>query len=335
MTALVAVSVYYGAKPEELGSVFAYFMVATVFFLFYPLIQFVGVFFDTLVSTKEKSPFRWLALLFRNFDASLTGYVSRGHIGYGIAAILAILPLTISFCVGKSLIPHLADYVWDPLLSSADRIIHFGYYPHELLAPLMKSDLVNIFMDMTYLSWFIMLYLVQGYCFFSDRDLRRRMRFLWSVVLGWSFMGTLLAALLASVGPIFYGDFYQGVNPYADFIALLENRSQELGLHVFTVAEALQEMVSNETVIDMNAISAMPSMHVAFAWLAVIYSWNINRKIWVLALAYYFIILTGSVYLGWHYAVDGYVGTLLIWVIWRLSGVIVDRLHPELALVKG
>ena len=31
-------------------------------------------------------------------------------------------------------------------------------------------------------------------------------------------------------------------------------------------------------------------------------------------------ILVGSVHLGWHYAIDGYVAAIMVWVIWMVSG---------------
>ena len=42
---------------------------------------------------------------------------------------------------------------------------------------------------------------------------------------------------------------------------------------------------------------------------------------------YGLIILLGSVHLGWHYAVDGYVSILAVPMLWWLSGVLVRRLR--------
>jgi hypothetical protein len=45
---------------------------------------------------------------------------------------------------------------------------------------------------------------------------------------------------------------------------------------------------------------------------------------WI-AIAYAFVILLGSVHLGWHYAADGYVAAGVTWLIWAAMG----RLHGD------
>jgi membrane-associated phospholipid phosphatase len=79
----------------------------------------------------------------------------------------------------------------------------------------------------------------------------------------------------------------------------------------------------------MNALSAMPSLHVAIAFLTVLYFWGKSRAIASVAFAYFLIILAGSVYLGWHYALDGYIGTIMVWTVWALTKPLVAKLHPE------
>jgi hypothetical protein len=46
-------------------------------------------------------------------------------------------------------------------------------------------------------------------------------------------------------------------------------------------------------------------------------------------LAYAAVILFGSIYLGWHYAVDGYVSIAVTYLIWRFSGHIIDWLDSD------
>ena len=64
-------------------------------------------------------------------------------------------------------------------------------------------------------------------------------------------------------------------------------------------------------------IAAMPSLHVAVPALYALASRGWWRALW-----WGFTVLTiiGSVALGWHYAVDGYMGILLAWLTWRLAG---------------
>ncbi len=69
----------------------------------------------------------------------------------------------------------------------------------------------------------------------------------------------------------------------------------------------------------------MPSMHVASSFLFVLLSWRVSKPLGWLLTGFLILILIGSVHLGWHYAVDGYLALALTWPIWRLSGWLVDR----------
>lgn len=65
-----------------------------------------------------------------------------------------------------------------------------------------------------------------------------------------------------------------------------------------------------------GGISAMPSLHVATAVLFALTAWRIHWVLGVLFWFYALVIQMGSVHLGWHYAVDGYVGATVALVIW-------------------
>jgi membrane-associated phospholipid phosphatase len=73
----------------------------------------------------------------------------------------------------------------------------------------------------------------------------------------------------------------------------------------------------------------MPSLHVAMATLM----WCAMRPVHRLAGPAYFVflacILLGSVHLGWHYALDGYVSILLVCILWWLSGRLVTACTVE------
>ena len=65
-------------------------------------------------------------------------------------------------------------------------------------------------------------------------------------------------------------------------------------------------------------ISAFPSLHVAgAAWVASVVS-SYSRKLAPVAWAYFVLILMGSVFLGWHYALDGIAGLVIALVMYRL-----------------
>jgi hypothetical protein len=65
-----------------------------------------------------------------------------------------------------------------------------------------------------------------------------------------------------------------------------------------------------------SGISAMPSLHVAIATLCAISSWYVSWRIGVAMTLYAVVIFLGSIHLGWHYAVDGYVSIVAVAAIW-------------------
>lgn len=69
----------------------------------------------------------------------------------------------------------------------------------------------------------------------------------------------------------------------------------------------------------------MPSMHVAEAVLFAILGWKSNRRLGVALTAFALITLVGSVLLGWHYAIDGYLAAAAVVPIWLLGGWIARR----------
>ena len=66
-----------------------------------------------------------------------------------------------------------------------------------------------------------------------------------------------------------------------------------------------------------SGISAMPSMHVSIAVLVALVSSQVSKKAGCIFWLFALIIQIGSVHLGWHYAIDGYMATALTVLIWK------------------
>jgi hypothetical protein len=82
------------------------------------------------------------------------------------------------------------------------------------------------------------------------------------------------------------------------------------------VQEQLWNSYARNGLATLGGITAMPSMHVATSLSFALVGYAHNRKLGHLLLLFTFIVQIGSVHLGWHYAIDGYVaaiGTLLVW----------------------
>ncbi|WP_395400070.1 phosphatase PAP2 family protein [Pseudoduganella sp. UC29_106] len=70
------------------------------------------------------------------------------------------------------------------------------------------------------------------------------------------------------------------------------------------------------------ALPRCPALHVASSALIALLGWRVNRALGVAGTIFALLILIGSVHLGRHYALDGYVGAAGACLIWRVTGFI-------------
>ena len=260
-------------------------------------------------------------------DSIMRDYFEGGRFTQALPVFLAVLMMLLMVAVIKSLIQYINPYHLDPLFAQWDYDLHFGAYPQYWLAPIIEKLSLVPFLNYAYNIWFGVMLGSLWYATFLDKDPVRRKRFLWSSLLGWLLIGWVGATALSSVGPIFFAQFYPDLtDPYADYITHLKDIDATMTpLATLWVSDLLYKMSQDMAVIDLNGISAMPSMHVAIATLSALYLWQVNR-LWGIAAALFVVVIeTGSVYLGWHYAIDGYASAIMIVVIWFLTGVVIKR----------
>ena len=140
------------------------------------------------------------------------------------------------------------------------------------------------------------------------------------------FVGTcVLGTIFSSVGPGFYGRLYpHEADPFQPLMAWLHEVNRSYPVYALaTMDELWRSYVSGNGMI--SGISAMPSMHVGSSILFIIGGFATGKR-WlgwamvVFALA----IFVGSIHLGWHYAVDGYLGVIIALACWWIAGKIVN-----------
>lgn len=243
-------------------------------------------------------------------DAWAAQYFDSGRFAEGLPLFLVILLMIFIIPFMKSMIQYIHPYGIDPLLEHWDSALHGGRHPQDILAPIVEKIGCVPVLNIAYNLWFPVMLGAYWYAVFLDGDRQRRMRFLWASLLGWVLIGGVMATLASSVGPLFYGNFIAGANPYGAYIAHLEEVNKTHTLLSLSVAAILLDMSKDSNIIDANGISAMPSMHLAVATLVTLYAFDCRKIIGVFAALFLLLILTGSIYLGWHYAIDGYAGIL-------------------------
>ncbi|MCB9744425.1 MAG: phosphatase PAP2 family protein [Alphaproteobacteria bacterium] len=248
----------------------------------------------------------------------------------GFAIVMVVIPVVSStFFSLKLLIPELQPFAWDATFHRWDQALHLGVEPWRLLHPLFANTWGTIALNLAYNTWILLLLGVTVWQAFSRRR-ALRFRFFMTFLLMWLLLGTGLATALSSAGPCFYGRVVGGPDPYAPLMAYLWDVHETGLLWAVETQELLWDAYVTGETKTVAGISAMPSMHVAVSTLFAILGWSTHRWLGVALTLFLVAIQLGSVHLGWHYAVDGYVSMIGVAALWWGVGRAMDRLgfHP-------
>ena len=230
----------------------------------------------------------------------------------------------------KSMIPLVQDYRWDESFALWDRWLHFGIDPWRLLQPVFGYAPISFAINVIYNLWFAVMFAVLYWQLFNIKRPALRKRFFWAFLLSWVICGNVLAMALSSAGPCFYEFVVDGFNP---FTAQMEyfNDLADAGWPMWALQT--QDLLwstyqANETGVG-SGISAMPSVHVALAFLFYLLSRSYGRAARLFFGGFAVVIMIGSVHLAWHYAIDGYVGAAVVALIWWGCGLVFKEPENE------
>jgi len=244
----------------------------------------------------------------------LQGYSKRLP-EFAVGSVLCWLQL-ITLTWYKSMMPLTGPMWADPLLAGLDLAL-FGTDPGPALQVSLRPWAT--FFELTYeVSWPLALKLSLIFLFLSPSRTGRHAQLLLTYFLIQGVLGSWGQFLFPSGGPIFWHDLglgnrFDGMDPPPLVAAARDYLWQK---HLGNAADFA------------GGISAMPSIHVAMAMWMLLVARSIFRKMYRPMIVYFAIISVGSVYTGWHYAVDAIAGALGAVVCYRLAGVIVERI-PE------
>lgn len=206
----------------------------------------------------------------------------------------------VAFMSIKPQLNHVVPFWADPLLADLDAIIFFGD-PWRYLEWLNHS----ITADFYHRGWFagIVAVLLWQLSRPASADKSAKLLTYFAV---WS-AGPLIHCLLPAGGPIFYDELGYGDR----FAALVPPQEIE------NIANYLWRTYETRQFAPGAGISAVPSLHIAtVAWMTIC-CWK-TRWFWP-ALIFSLVTFALSVSLGWHYAVDGIIGAVVAWAIWRVA----------------
>jgi hypothetical protein len=259
--------------------------------------------------------------LYPAIGQALSGRVFSANRLANLFVPLAVGPLFFTtFGSFKRLIPLMNPYGWDHSLMTWDAWLHGGHHPWTLLQPLIGTPVITSGINFFYNMWMALMF---GTFIWQACTLKRpalRMQYLLSFLLFWIVIGTLLATLLSSVGPCYYGRETGLFDPYAPLMNYLRDANEVAPVWSLKVQDMLWDNYVGHGTMLGSGISAMPSMHLAISTLMALLGWRINRWAGIAYTVFAAVILVGSVHLGWHYAIDGYVSIVAAIALWHATG---------------
>jgi hypothetical protein len=294
-------------------------MAATYVLLFLLLVKFLRMVF---VERPEK-PLLHLA------QWGLANVTDGRRLANGIHGSLFTFMVMSGFTMWKNQVAVLGQFAWDQKLASLDVFLHGGLLPQDGLALIFGFPAAAKAIDMAYLLWFPMVFASTFIMSFQPRQTSLRLRFMIAFALAWALGGIVTANIFSSAGPVYYGRLNAAPDLFAGHMDLIRSLSASAKLEALVLQDSL--WAGYAATPSFSSISAFPSMHVAIAMLVFLACRHLGSWLKYLSATYLVLIFLGSIFLGWHYAIDGYAGAGLALAAWWLGGVITKNSRTEQA----
>ncbi len=234
---------------------------------------------------------------------------------------LALLPALVfpvflgGYTWAKCSIPFAVGYRWEEYWAEADRML-LGADAWRIAHGIMPSSLGSAWTFFYAVIWgFALVFSGALIAVFASR--RFAATFFTAMMLSWLIGGIVMAYAISAAGPVFAHltdpDLAARFQPLRgellrilgeDDLVLLSQRYLAMGMNV-------------KIAVKGGGISAMPSMHIATATILIIAAWKTR---WLsLAILFWLLTFFGSVYLGYHYAVDAPVAAMVAMACWAAA----------------
>lgn len=254
---------------------------------------------------------------------------------------------TFMFGLVKNRMSLVVPFWADDALTQLDLLLHFGLAPRDLLLWLEPLQIGRLF-KLYFNSWVFLATFFPVLLIAFDDNLERRRTFTILWMLCWAGLGNVIALAGMSYGPIFADLFPGGPAPaHQGVLAMLERADAS---SLLATKMSLWRAYTGESQMLGSGISAFPSVHVGMATVIGLYLARIGadaarsrgaqprraaglrwggRALGMLNVIFYAVL---SVYLGWHYAVDGYASILVIGGLYAALAARLPLRVPEASL---
>lgn len=280
--------------------------------LFY-LVRLVSV-------VRPSSPFQRIARDTRHF------FSTPGDLLPILWLLFLMVLFTSFFSAWKASIPNLNPFSWDPFFFELDRILHGGTDPWRMTHAIFSGPYFTWAINVVYHLWFFVMHFSYVWVAMHHANHALRLQYLIAFFASWIFVGTATAVFFSSAGPCYFSKVTGMASPYDELMGILTAHDAIAPVWALNVQDILWHNHMQAGSGATSAISAMPSMHVGSTLLFALLVWRLGgRRARGLAIAFTLSIMIGSVHLGWHYAIDGYLAILLVIPVWWLAGKVAAR----------
>ena len=317
------------------------------FYLFITLYTLVGFIFLDTIGAADRAAYsiyvdHWLFLcvvflplvafvidashIVRRFDRRRGLAARRLFSPSRIARLVSGLCLVMTFMIFQGTFTSIKNglVVWrqgfryDQIQADIDAWMHFGVDPWQWLS-FAQVDFVRMALEWNYsIVFFTSSFAGLFFVATSPLAVRVRTRFIFCFMLVWVILGNVLAGLFMSAGPAFYGRVTGDELRFAPQLQFLA-RGTGWPESAASYQEYLWMLHSLGQTGFGSGISAFPSVHVGLAVFNALFAWEYSRRLGILAFAYAGLIEVTSVYLGWHYAIDGYAAAIVTVLIYAAT----------------